>query len=69
LDGGERGLELIHRLIGQSRCRLGKGGKLFLEIGHDQADDVKAMLSSAGYGIVRSGRDFAGIERFILGEK
>lgn len=35
LDGGEDGIEIIERLIGQSRDKLRPGGAMFLEIGWD----------------------------------
>lgn len=69
LNGGLGGLDLIHRLIGQTRGRFALGGKIFLEIGHGQMEAVKGLLSAAGYRTIRSARDFAGVERFVMGAK
>lgn len=67
LNGGRGGLELIRRLVVQAWEKLSPGGKLFLEIGHDQTAAVKALLENMGYRGVDTGVDFAGIERFVMG--
>ena len=65
LNGGREGLDVIRRLAVQAWERLQPGGRLFLEIGHDQAAAVLSLLSRMGFRDVESGRDFAGVERFI----
>ena len=69
LDGGRGGLDLIRRLIVQAWERLLPDGRVFLEIGHDQAADVSDLFRGMGYRTVEVGRDFAGVERFVLGIK
>ena len=69
LNGGHGGLELIRRLVVQAWEKLPAGGKLFLEIGHNQTAAVKALLEGMGYRRIETGADFAGIERFVLGVK
>lgn len=49
LDGGEDGLDLIRQLIKQARAHLKPGGTLALEVGHDQSEQVVALLTEAGY--------------------
>lgn len=67
LNGGRGGLELIRRLTVQAWEKLPSGGKLFLEIGHNQTAAVKALLQDMGYRGIETGADFAGIERFVMG--
>jgi release factor glutamine methyltransferase len=67
LNGGPGGLDLIRRLIVQAREKLSAGGRLFLEIGHDQAAAVSGLLRDQGFREIETGRDTAGIERFVMG--
>ena len=50
LDGGKDGLELIRRLLGQLQGVLTEAGTVLLEIGSEQADEVRA----AGAGLFPS---------------
>ena len=43
LDGGEQGLEVIRRLLGQAPSKLNGGGRLILEISPEQLEQVCAM--------------------------
>lgn len=69
LNGGKEGLDVIRRLIIQAWERLVPGGKVFLEIGHDQALAVAALFGGMGYRVVETGKDFAGVVRFVMGVK
>lgn len=66
LDGGADGLRLLERLIGQAPVALARPGRLFLEIGEDQAAPVAALLARAGFRTVEIARDLAGRDRFAL---
>ncbi len=66
LDGGERGVELILRLIGQLPQRLAGGGEVALEIGEGQAGELSAALSDVGLARVEVVADLSGIDRFLL---
>jgi release factor glutamine methyltransferase len=66
LDGGADGLALIQRCISQARARLAPGGAIGLEIGHDQAERVCALLTAAGFTQVSAGRDYQGAARFAF---
>lgn len=46
LDGGEDGVELIRGLLGQLEASLTDRGTALLEIGSDQADEVRAAAAS-----------------------
>ncbi len=65
LDGGADGLRLIDRLSDSALARLNSGGLLALEIGHDQSDQVKQLLSDRGLTEIRCHPDHQGIERFV----
>lgn len=67
LNGGRGGLEPIRRLVVQAWEKLPPGGKLFLEIGHNQTAAVKSLLGDMGYRGIETAADFAGIERFVMG--
>ena len=65
LDGGADGLDLVRRLIEQGVTRLAPDGKMFLEIGHDQAAHVAEIFATHGYRDVAIHRDYPGVERFV----
>lgn len=64
-DGGADGLDVIRRLIRQSRICLRPGGHLLLEIGESQGTRVKHCLRSAGFDRVTLVRDWAGHPRIL----
>ena len=66
LDGGPVGTEIIERLIGQARGHLKPGGRLVLEIGHDQSASVAAELERQNYRDIRPVPDYQGILRFLF---
>src|SRR5256885_1359960 len=45
LFGGERGDEIVRRLIDEAPARLAPGGVLALEVGLGQADDLAALMA------------------------
>jgi release factor glutamine methyltransferase len=65
LDGGADGLDLVRRLIEQAIPRLEPGGKMLLEIGHDQAANVAEIFATHGYRDIAIHKDYPGIERFV----
>jgi len=68
LDGGDDGLGLYRRLAPRIRNAIPNGWAV-LEVGHDQADDVVALLASHAAGIdaseIRVHRDVAGKRRCV----
>lgn len=68
LDGGEDGLDFYRRIAGEVRDHLREGGSLLLEIGSEQAEDVSALMSGAGFDKVRVIKDYAGLDRVIVCE-
>ena len=69
LDGGQDGLGIIARCVAQAHERLAPGGRLALEIGHDQAARVRELLATAGFTAVESVRDYQEVERFAFAVK
>lgn len=61
LDGGEDGLDVYRRIVGSASNHLRKKGALFMEIGHDQADDVRALMDSESVVV----KDLSGMDRVI----
>ena len=66
LDGGADGLDFYRRICAGAKARLNEGGKLFLEVGIGQAEEVKKMLEPDFE--VKIINDISGIERIIEAE-
>lgn len=64
LDGGEDGLDFYRKIISQAVHYLSDGGLVVFEVGHDQSQDVKNLLT-AGYKDVFTVHDLCGIERVV----
>ncbi|HSK35394.1 MAG TPA: peptide chain release factor N(5)-glutamine methyltransferase [Actinomycetota bacterium] len=65
LDGGPDGLEVFRRLAGRATRWLAPGGRLFAEIGEDQAGTAAALLSEAGLAGVAVHQDLVGRDRIV----
>lgn len=63
LVSGEDGLGDIRRIVAGARAHLNPGGWLLFEHGYEQAAPSRDLLRQAGFGVVFSSRDLAGIER------
>ena len=64
LDGGQDGLEFYRRIAGQAVTRLAPNGRLFLEIGCEQAAAAE-ILQKQGYREVQVFQDLAGKDRIV----
>ena len=70
LDGGPDGLRVIRRIVAEAPQRLVPGGALVLETsGDEQVRAVVALMEKAGFGVVETRRDLAGVERFVAGKR
>ncbi|HJA92694.1 MAG TPA: peptide chain release factor N(5)-glutamine methyltransferase [Candidatus Eisenbergiella merdipullorum] len=67
LDGHEDGLFFYRRIIKECGDYLKRGGSLYLEIGWDQGNAVKAMMEGAGFHEVRVTKDYAELDRVVSG--
>lgn len=68
LASGSDGLDDIRTIIQQAPARLQAGGWLLLEHGYDQAAKVRSLLQQAGFSLVQSRHDLAGIARCSGGQ-
>jgi release factor glutamine methyltransferase len=68
LVAGPDGLADIRAIVEQAPACLRPGGWILLEHGFDQAAAVRALLTAAGFGSVRSRKELAGIERCSGGQ-
>lgn len=69
LDGMADGLSFYRRIAQEAGAWLKKGGSIYLEIGHDQGEAVKALLEKAGFQELRIRKDLPGNDRVVSGVK
>jgi release factor glutamine methyltransferase len=67
LFGGERGDEMVRKLIEQAPEHLQSNGLLALEIGLGQNETLSELFAQKNYHDIESKRDYAGIPRFLFG--
>jgi release factor glutamine methyltransferase len=67
LFGGERGDEIVRKLIDGARSHLTPGGLLALELGMGQADELAKFMAEKNYHDIKTERDYAGVIRFLFG--
>lgn len=67
LDGTADGLHFYRTIIKESEHYLKRGGQLFFEIGHDQAEDVVTLMQRHGYKEIEVKKDYAGLDRVVFG--
>ena len=67
LSGGADGLDFYRRIIANAPLYLVSEGRIFLEIGHDQAKEVSKLLEEAGFTEVEVVKDYAGFDRVVKG--
>lgn len=66
LDGGPDGLTVVRRILARAPAYLKVGGRLLLEIGHDQAPTLRTGLAAdSRYGVAAFFRDLLGHERVL----
>ena len=66
LDGKEDGLYFYRRIIEEGCKYLKSGGWLLFEIGHDQREEVMALMENAGYTEISAKKDLAGLDRVVM---
>ena len=69
LNGGLDGISEIRKVIKKSSELIKKGGKLILEIAHDQKKEVKQLLSNYSFYINTVAKDLANKNRCIISTK
>ena len=69
LDGGLDGLSEIRKFVKKSSELIKKRGRLFLEISHDQKNEVKKILIENSFYINKTVKDLAENDRCIISTK
>ncbi|WP_312372461.1 peptide chain release factor N(5)-glutamine methyltransferase [Lachnoclostridium sp.] len=65
LDGDADGLKFYRILAKESGRFLNKNGKIYLEIGYNQAASVSELLSQNGFAQINVVKDYAGLDRVV----
>ncbi|MDD6728365.1 MAG: peptide chain release factor N(5)-glutamine methyltransferase [Eubacteriales bacterium] len=63
LDGGKDGLDFYRIINDNYACKLNGGGTLFLEIGNDQGDSIKSVLTN--FDKINVYKDIYGNDRIV----
>ncbi|MFN3229690.1 MAG: N5-glutamine methyltransferase family protein, partial [Asticcacaulis sp.] len=69
LDGGPDGLEAYRHLAPEIFRLLKPGGRVLLEIGFDQSDEVEALMTAAGFAEVVTYKDLSDQPRIVSARK
>ena len=69
LVGGIVGLDAYREIIAQLPHMLTVGGLVLFEVGINQADDVEALLLSAGFGGLEQHQDLSKIARVVAAQR
>ncbi len=69
LSGGADGLAFYRKIAKEAGKYLNPGGKLYLEIGYDQAEAVARLLREQGFLKIRIIKDLAGNDRVAACER
>ena len=65
LSGGADGLDFYRRIIDDAPKHLCSEGRIFLEIGYDQGEDVSRLLQDAGFRDIHIVKDYSGLDRVV----
>lgn len=68
LDGTADGLFFYRRIAKEAGKILAPGGRIYLEIGYDQGEQVSGLLREQGFVQVEVHRDLAGKDRVVSGK-
>jgi release factor glutamine methyltransferase len=64
LDGGASGLDFYDRYLGDAVNLLKPNGAVFFEIGNDQGDALRRLMSDYGFSDIKILKDLAGLDRY-----
>lgn len=65
LDGDKDGLKFYRIIANEAPKHLKKGGRLYLEIGYDQAEEVCELLKANGFKDIKVVKDLSKLDRVI----
>lgn len=66
LDGGADGLRVYDRIFATVRERLKENGRLYLEMGHNQLEELIALADKNGWEPIEVGKDLGGNNRVLV---
>ena len=66
LDGDKDGLKYYKEIANEAKNYLNKMGKIYLEIGYNQAKDVREIFENKGYTHIETVKDLGGKDRVII---
>ena len=69
LDGGMDGLDAYRCLLSESSSKLEPGGRVFFEIGYDQADDVSELANDNDWVTIKITKDYGGNDRIFAASR
>jgi release factor glutamine methyltransferase len=69
LDGDLDGLAFYRKIAKEGKDHLIKNGYIFLEIGCNQAQDVKEILQKEGFCDIKIKKDLSGLDRVVSGRR
>ncbi len=64
LDGGVSGLDFYERYLSDALNLLKPGGAVFFEIGENQGESLRNLMTGYGFSDIRIEKDFAGHDRY-----
>jgi len=67
LDGGEDGLDFYKKIVNEAPNHLNKGGKLYFEIGYNQAEALKNLMET-NFKNIKVYKDYGNNDRVVVGE-
>jgi len=67
LDGGAEGLDFYDRYLADALNLLKPGGAVFFEIGEDQGEALRKLMTDYGFSDIRIEKDYAGHDRYASG--
>jgi release factor glutamine methyltransferase len=65
LDGGPDGLAPYRVIAAESARYLSPGGRVLVEIGHDQGESVRSLFAAHGFADITVHKDINGLDRVI----
>ena len=67
LDGGDDGLDFYKKIVEEAPNYLNKGGKLYFEIGYNQAESLKDLMKD-NFKNVKVYKNYGNNDRVVVGE-
>ncbi|MDO4487574.1 MAG: peptide chain release factor N(5)-glutamine methyltransferase [Eubacteriales bacterium] len=68
LKGGSDGLDFYRIIAREAHEHLNEGGRIYLEIGFDQAGDVAGLLSENGFKNIKTVKDYCENDRVVYAD-